>query len=426
MRAYSLKLLIVLAVGLTGLAGVTPASQARGVNILGVGPMPVTYADAAIAQAKRLHAGVVRTEVPWSAVEPVSASVISQPTLAFMDRLIADASADGISVILNVDSSPCWASAAPSSLIRKCRPNAPSAANGYPPKNPADFAAFVRYLAERYGRQAGAIEVWNEPDQSNQLYFAGPHKATRYAAILRAAYPAIKEASPQTTVLGGSIVGANGLFLRALYAAGIKGYYDALAVHFYTLTIASLRAIHEVQLANGDHTQLWLDEFGWSSCWPRHKIEQQQACVTPAVQAQNITSVFGQLSHTDYVAAGVIYKMQSDSLEDFGMLSAGGRPKPAFAALVSAMSSPLQTPIEPSLSLRRSGSSILANGTGPVGDFMVLEALVGGAPRYRSYFVLDRFNRYSIPLPSVLGTSGLSVRVFQYGGGPARAATRSL
>ncbi len=131
---------------------------------------------------------------------------------------------------------------------------------------PPTIAAFVAYLAQRYGTRLAAIEVWNEPDQANQVYFAGPEKPQRYAAVLRAAYPAIKQANPNVPVLAGSLVGANGVFLRAMYAAGIKGYYDGLAVHFYTLTLASLRSIHEVQVANGDTKPLWLDEFGWSSC----------------------------------------------------------------------------------------------------------------------------------------------------------------
>ena len=104
-------------------------------------------------------------------------------------------------------------------------------ANAWPPSNPATYAAFVAYLAQRYGTRLAAIEVWNEPDQANQAYFAGPEKPQRYAAMLRAAYPAIKQANPNVPVLAGSLVGANGVFLRALYAAGIKGYYDGLAVH---------------------------------------------------------------------------------------------------------------------------------------------------------------------------------------------------
>ena len=47
---------------------------------------------------------------------------------------------------------------------------------------------------------------------------------------------------------------------------------------------------------------------------------------------------------------------------------------------------------------------------------------MAGVLRYRALFILDRFDHYSIPLPRVLGTSGIHVRVFQYWAGPARAA----
>ena len=38
----------------------------------------------------------------------------------------------------------------------------------------------------------------------------------------------------------------------------------------------------------------------------------------------------------------------------------------------------------------------------------------------------DRFNRYSILLPAVLGTLGLAVRVFQYWSGLGRAAQAQI
>ena len=39
---------------------------------------------------------------------------------------------------------------------------------------------------------------------------------------------------------------------------------------------------------------------------------------------------------------------------------------------------------------------------------------------------LDRFNRYSIRLPSQLGTRGLRVRVYQYWSGPSSSAWRGI
>src|SRR4029077_12729994 len=177
------------------------------------------------------------------------------------------------------------------------------------------------------------IEIWNEPDQANEAYFAGPEKPQRYAAILRAAYTATKQANPSVPVLGGSLVGSNGVFLRALYAAGIKGYYDGLSVHYYNLVLASVRAIHETQVANGDTKPLWLNEFGWSSCWPRQRIQQEQGCVTARTQGTNLADIVHALAHTQYVAAEVVYGLRDSASEDFGVLSTTGARKPAFAAL---------------------------------------------------------------------------------------------
>jgi hypothetical protein len=397
-----------------------------GVNIVGVGPEPFGEADRAINQARALHAKVVRTSVRWSMLEPRGPGQIEPRALAFADRLVSDAATDGIRVIMLVDSSPCWASSAPARLLRTCAPGGSNKANAWPPASPSTFATFAAYLVQRYGTRLAALEVWNEPDQANQAYFAGPEKPRRYAAILRAAYPAIKRANPNVPVLAGSLVGANGVFLRDLYAAGIKGYYDGLSVHFYNLTLGSLRAIHEVQLANGDSKPLWLNEFGWSSCYPRRRIEQEQACVTTQAQATNLTNTFRSLAHASYVAAEVVYKLQDSAQEEFGALSSTGLHKPAFAALAKVFTSPFG-PVSPvTLSLRRQSSHVLASGSGPVGDYMGLEAFQGNALRYRALFVLNRFNRYSIALPSVLGANGLRVRVYQYWAGLASSAQRSI
>jgi hypothetical protein len=412
-----------------GTIGARPAlaTPLGGMNIAGVASnLPLSLADREIARARALHAKLVRAEVPWSALEPTGPGQIEPRALAFLDRLVSDASESGIRVIATADSAPCWASSAPASVLRRCVVGQPSKANAWPPREPAAYAAFVAYLAARYGTRLAAIEVWNEPDQANEAYFAGPEKPQHYAALLRAAYPAIKQANPDVKVLAGSLVGSNGVFLRALYAAGIKGYYDGLAVHFYNLTLGSLRAIHETQLANGDNTPLWLDEFGWSSCWPQQKIQQEQGCVSPRVQATNITNLYRSLAHTPYVAAAVLYKLQDSTRENFGLLSTRGTRKPAFVALARVLSNPFGSPTSVTLSLSRRHGGVLAEGEGPVGDYMQLEAFQGKVLRYRALFTLNRFNRYAIPLPQALGTNGLTVRVYQYWQGSGKDTQRSI
>ena len=410
-----------------GQAHQASAGLLGGLNIsgLGAGSRPAD-ADREIALAVKLHAKLVRAELPWSVLEPNGAGKLDPTALAYTDQLMSDAQAHGIGVIALVDSSPCWASSAPASLLRKCVPKRGSKAYGYPPAHPADFAAFAHLLVERYGNAMAAFEVWNEPDQANEKYFAGPHKPQRYAALLAATYPAVKQANANVKVLAGSLVGTNGVFLKLLYKAGIKGHYDALAVHFYTLPLAGLRATHAVQLANGDDTPMWLDEFGWPDCYPHRKIDQEQACVTPRVQAQNLTNVFRALAKTSYVAAATMYEMEDGGGDSFGVLTTRGKQKPAYSALAGVLSSPLGSLSPVTLALRKSGNHVLASGSGPVGDFMRMEVFQGSVLRYRAVFTLDRLDQFKLSLPSALGTHNLRVRVYQQWAGPSRAAQRNI
>jgi hypothetical protein len=190
--------------------------------------------------------------------------------------------------------------------------------------------------------------------------------------------------------------------------------------------LASVRAIHETQLENGDNAPLWLDEFGWSSCWPAHKIQQEQACVTASLQAKNLSETFRALARTPYVRAILAYKLKSAQTEDFGAVSDTGARKPAFAVLSSAFVSTSTRTRAVTVTLHARRGQVIASGSGPVGDYMNMEVRVHGTLRYRAIFTLDRFNRYLITLPKVLGTNGLSVRAYQYWQGSSRGAKRSI
>ena len=156
------------------------------------------------------------------------------------------------------------------------------------------------------------------------------------------------------------------------------------------------------------------------------KAPTKQACVTKALQGADLASVVRSLARVPYVASAVVYKLQGNTAEDFGVLSATGAHKPSFGALASAFASPLALPGRVTLGLRASGNNVVASGSAPPGDFMRLEVKQAGVLRYFALFTLDRFNRYSISLPSQLGTSGLTVTVFQYWLGRESAAQRSI
>jgi hypothetical protein len=434
-RFRKLSITLVAVCAITSLGSVGDASAISvahtgpplgGVNMTGVSfGTPLARVNQEIAWARSLDAHVIRIEIPWSSLEPTQGQ-IEPRALAFTDYVVNKASEAGIKVLALAMWTPCWASSAPASILSACRAEQSSRANAWAPTEPNTYGSFVAFLAARYGAKLAAIEVWNEPDQANEDYLAGPNKAQHYAAILRAAYPAIKRADPAIPVLAGSLVGSNGAFLRALYAAGIKGYYDGLSVHFYNLVLASLRYTHEVQLESGDSTPLWLNEFGWSSCWPRQRVQQEQACVTTRTQATNLSNVYRSLARTPWVAADIMYALQGSRSEDFGVLTETGAHKLSFAALRSVFVSPFGKPTSVTAHLSLRDGRVTVSGSGPVGDYLQLEVFSHRRAVYRSLFTLNRFNGYSIKLPKALGTRALSVSVFQYWMGTARAARASI
>ena len=143
------------------------------------------------------------------------------------------------------------------------------------------------------------------------------------------------------------------------------------------------------------------------------------------MQAANIANLYRETARTPWIAAEMLYSLQGSHSEDFGVLSETGAHKPAFAALRSVFISPFGKPSPVTVHLGRRSGGIVASGSGPVGDYLQLEAFRGGRAVYRAQFTLDRFNRYSIVLPGVLGTN-LQVNVFQYWLGTARAASASI
>jgi hypothetical protein len=281
-------------------------------------------------------------------------------------------------------------------------------------------------VAGRYQAGLEAFEVWNEPDQANQQYFAGPDKPQRYAAILRAAYPALKAAAPKVPVLAGAIVGYNGAFLKALYAAGIKGFYDGLSVHYYDLVLSDLRNIRQVQRANGDSKPLWLAEFGWSSCAPA-KFQAGQVCVSRKVEGQNLVDMVRALRTTTYVKEMYVYSMVDTPQYSLGLVGLNGKPKPAFTALQAQLAPKHATkPRATRLSLVHTRTQVVAKGSGPAGDVYVLSVYRGATLRFKAILRLNDNNQFTFKLPAVLGIHGLRATFYQQWQGAKHKVTARI
>lgn len=74
---------------------------------------------------------------------------------------------------------------------------------------------------------------------------------------MRAAYPAIKDVAPALPVLM-SMAGTDTSFLASLYADGVRGYYDGIAVRPYDQrTLSRLKALRAYEVSQGDTAPIW-------------------------------------------------------------------------------------------------------------------------------------------------------------------------
>jgi hypothetical protein len=204
-----------------------------------------------------------------------------------------------------------------------------------------------------------SYEVWNEPNQSGA--WTPKPDAAAYTLLLKAAYPAIKAADPQSTVMTGGTGPApnDGTqiapldFLNAVYANGGAGFFDAVAHHPYTFpaypgeaqnwspwyqmygTAPSLRSL---MIAHGDGAKkIWATEFGAPTNGPSgtHVSEAMQATMyTRAIAAWRRYTWAGPL----FFFQGRDMGANPSSRENFfGFLHYDFSPKPAFAAFQAAI-----------------------------------------------------------------------------------------
>jgi hypothetical protein len=155
------------------------------------------------------------------------------------DRIVNMAAHQGLRVIARLGIVPAWA---------RPKPEVQATSLEYlPPERYADYARFVAAFAARYRGKVDRIIPWNEPNLAFEWgYRLVP--AAEYVGLLRQVYEAAHAANPDVIILGGALAptvappgSADGLndvlYLRQMYQAGAKPYFDALAVHTYGFTL---------------------------------------------------------------------------------------------------------------------------------------------------------------------------------------------
>ncbi|HEV8638436.1 MAG TPA: hypothetical protein VG370_29835 [Chloroflexota bacterium] len=166
----------------------------------------------------------VKQRFEWRYVEP---HVKGKMEWNEPDRIIEAVARAGLKMIARVDNQPRWARSDPTWPI-----------DG-PPDKLSDFGDFLEAMANRYRGHVQAYQVWNEPNLARE-WGNKPPNAKQYVEMLKVAHGAIKAADTGALVISGGLspTTASGAiatpdveFVKDVYAAGGKGYFDLLGVH---------------------------------------------------------------------------------------------------------------------------------------------------------------------------------------------------
>ncbi len=251
------------------------------------------------------------------------------------DQLIGAARSKGIRIMFSVVCAPSW-----SRIINR---NVRGLSG--PPDNLQDASDFMGKLAGRYCEGTlGAIEVWNEYNLLREWDDKRGISAVLYLDMLKKSYASIKAKCPSIIVVAGAPTPTGVMsdtaiddvvFLRQMYANGLKGVSDAIGAHpsgFCNAPDASegmpnpcggqynnhrsffvkrtLEEYRKVMVQNGDSgKQIWPTEFGWGvDPSPKPGYEYERA-LTDDTQAKWLVGAYQLMKQMGYVGVAILWNL---------------------------------------------------------------------------------------------------------------------
>ncbi len=276
---------------------------------------------------------------------------------AATDRAVLNARARGLKIIGIAGYSPPWAR----------RSDCPPGNLHCFPEHASDYGAFMGAAAARYGsaspiaRLRGSVEAWSLWNEPNHREFSQPKPdPVKYAAMVKSAYAAIKAADPSATVVTGGTSpapdAADGTeyspvtWLRALYANGAGGSFDAVGHHPYMFPTNPLEAhpwnaftqtqyLYDVMVSHGDASkQVWGTEMGAPTGTASDALSESK-------QAQWVSDYYLGWNTTFRAFTGplVWYQVRdsgtnlADKWQNLGLLHRNRVAKPAYARYQQVM-----------------------------------------------------------------------------------------
>jgi hypothetical protein len=294
----------------------------------------------------------VREDFAWSTIEPSRGQFRWLRT----DTLMRNAARLGIKVLAIAGYSPGWASGHNES-------------DKYPPRSTADYARFVKAIADRYGRNGifwrsqpkltpspvTAIELWNEPWLA--AFWKPAPDASAYARLVRAAASAVKATRPGMTILVSGDVpeestGVGVDWFKTLLLADPPLWQsrlvDAWSVHLYCHELSPWDAT-STQRARFDRILLtrrlaqdaladkpiWITEFGWRT------DPGQPDAVDEQTQARYMREALARVDTEwrSFVRRSFVFTWAKPSpTDEYNLLRPDGSSRPAWQAIQAFIS----------------------------------------------------------------------------------------
>ncbi|WP_188548006.1 cellulase family glycosylhydrolase [Rhodococcoides trifolii] len=308
-----------------------------GVTAVTVNTSPPTQATIDRDFAAIAASGIryVRIPIQWTSVEPYRGS----RNWAIPKNLVNAANARGLTVLGCLTYVPYWAQ---NPGVTKGQ-GAPAAARL------GDWASFCTE-ATRTLPSVKFWEIWNEPNIIAS--WAPTPSVSAYTALLKASHSALKSVSASNFVITAgtspTLTGGGqyspGDFMKGIYSAGGKGFFDATAFHPYNAqgylsqgtqpydSKIHIQNIRSSMVANGDTAKrLWSTEFGLPS------FKSGSYSFTETDQANWTRDAIVYLRSLPYSGPMFLFDFRDTATgngvrdENFGLLRSDYSQKPVYA-----------------------------------------------------------------------------------------------
>ncbi|MDY0297957.1 MAG: cellulase family glycosylhydrolase [Acidobacteriota bacterium] len=276
-----------------------------------------------------VEAGIawIRIDINWNNCEPRKGVL----QLADVDRVVAFARKNGLSVLAVLAYTPGWA-------------NNERGIN-YPADQPADWRSFVRVIVNRYQADIKYWSVWNEPNVPD---FFASGKDAFMAQVWNPAAEVIRKQDPGAFIVGPDLAHLTSegqewfLWMKYILLNSASGF-DIISHHLYDsrggqyvfelletgepLIPAVVDLVAELGFSD---RPFWLTETGWST---RRTSED--------VQAQNYLETLQLRSSRGFPDKLFFYELRDDlnpDISSWGILRSDGSAKPAYGVYRSFIS----------------------------------------------------------------------------------------